>query len=153
MVIRKFEWDEPKALSRIKREINLVCAIPGCGQALTTFLGPGSDSVCREHQINLSVYGGLGYHGRDYTHHRKWNCDWCGWDPRTDPRFDRIEDLGTKLSAQRACLIGDHKERRADGGLDTEDNIQTLCNTCNNIKTMMNGDTIAASKKSSKIPK
>jgi 5-methylcytosine-specific restriction endonuclease McrA len=58
-----------------------------------------------------------------------------------------ISDPTVKLSAQRSCLIGDHKERKADGGSDTDDNIQTLCNTCNNIKTMMNGDTIASKKK------
>jgi 5-methylcytosine-specific restriction protein A len=140
-VIRDFRWDTLKPMSRRRIEIGRKCTVPGCCNDLTAYLGPGSDTMCRDHQINLVGYGGTGYQGRDHTHHRKWKCDWCTYDPREDPRFDVITDPKVKLAAMRACLIADHKERKADGGSDEEGNIQTLCNVCNNIKTMMGGDT------------
>jgi hypothetical protein len=152
-MIRHAKWDLTKSLEQAQRDHGKICKVPGCGQPLTSFQGPGCRIYCRDHQVGTVNYGGLGTPGAMHSHHRRWLCDWCGYDPREDPRFDRITNPAIKFSAQRACLIGDHKERKADGGLDTEDNIQTLCNVCNNIKTMMNGDTIAASKKSSNAPK
>lgn len=145
--MRHPKWDVPKTLEQAMRDMGKVCKVPGCGQPLTGFQGPGWKIYCRDHQIGTTTYGGLGTAGALHSHHRRWKCDWCSYDPREDTRFSVITDPRVRMAAMRSCLIADHKERKADGGLDTEENIQTLCNICNNIKTMMNGDTISAKKK------
>jgi 5-methylcytosine-specific restriction endonuclease McrA len=37
-------------------------------------------------------------------------------------------------------MIGDHIIRRADGGDDSEENVQSLCLMCNADKTILNED-------------
>ena len=42
----------------------------------------------------------------------------------------------------RIFLIVDHINTQRDGGCDSPENVQTLCVTCNFVKTMLSGDTI-----------
>ena len=116
------------------------CKLEDCDHDLTIFDGPGSDSYCREHQLQLAEYGGMGKAERPHTFYRDWVCEDCGYDPRLDPAFDDIEDPFHKLACMRATLEGDHQHLAQEGGANTKDNIVTRCCRCHRIKTMKNKD-------------
>lgn len=142
-MIKNRSGDGLKSKALIKQivEGNKTCLeVEGCTEQLTFFTGPGSDTCCRYHQTNLIEYGGLGKRGRRHSHHRKWVCSKCGYDVREDPRYDEIEDEAEKRQAMRSAMHGDHIIRKADGGDDTAENIDPLCYTCHNIKTVINND-------------
>lgn len=116
------------------------CRLEDCDNDLSIFDGPGSDLYCREHQLQLTEYGGMGKAERPHTFYRGWICEKCGYDPRIDPQFDDIEDEFHKLRCMRGVMHGDHLERKSDGGADRADNIQTLCCRCHMIKTYKEKD-------------
>lgn len=137
--------------SRVLREQyrqKLSCSIPGCGQDLTIFDGPGSDSLCREHQLQSVEYGGYGCLERPHTFHRNDRCSCCQQDINLDPRWLLAEQaLGIKLTEEQRHEIkrrynhGDHNQtRRADGGDDSADNIRAMCSFCHWVKTVANND-------------
>jgi len=142
--MRDFKWDKLKNIGQLKQERNLTCSIPGCGKKLTHLQGPGSQSFCRDHQLALVEYGGTGKADRPHTFHRKWICDECGKNipEAVKKKFSNLEendpDLFNRLCRKR--IIGDHIIRKADGGPDTAENIQTLCLDCDADKTIMNED-------------
>ena len=133
-----------KPTSQIKEQLSkgLTCRAPGCSEPLTMFKGIGED-YCRHHQMHLSENGGLARADRPYTFHKKWSCDWCRYTPKDDPRFDKVLDPVRKDRGQRATLICDHIKRKADCKLlgwppeliDGPDNIQTLCQICDKVKS------------------
>ena len=47
-----------------------VCCLGDCDEPLTIFEGPGSDKLCREHQLLLTEYGGMGKLDRLHTFYR-----------------------------------------------------------------------------------
>jgi len=139
--MKDYKWDEMKTLTQLKKEHDKICSVPGCGCPLTQMQGLGSDSLCREHQIQQREYGGMGRLDRPHTFHRAWQCDVCGYDPLEDPRIKNLdvsEDVKRRIA--RFILIGDHIQRRADGGQDIAENINTLCPICNAVKTIVNED-------------
>jgi len=145
-MIRTPRDDEPKKTSIVKRqiELGLVCSIPGCNNPLSTMTGPGSDRLCRIHQLAQREYNGTGRIDRLHTFHRKWTCDHCGKDAMSEVRkkYPALEEKDPKLF-NRLCrnrTIADHKIRKADGGDDSESNIQSLCLDCNSDKTILNED-------------
>jgi hypothetical protein len=138
--------DKKKSAAIIKYQVNnkLICSLDGCDNPLSIYDGPGSDSLCRVHQLKQCEYNGLGRLDRPHTFHRKWICDDCGVDVSDQVRikYPTLETTDPVLF-NRLCrnrIIGDHIIRRADGGLDTEDNIQSLCLSCNSDKTILNED-------------
>lgn len=138
--------DKRKSQFVIKRQLaqHLICCLDGCDNPLTHYEGPGSDSLCRPHQLKQREYGELGRLDRPHTFHRKWICDDCGKNipEAVKKKFPNIEEndpiLFNRLCRKR--IIGDHIIRRADGGPDTAENIQTLCLDCDADKTIMNED-------------
>ena len=120
------------------------CSMPGSGQPLSMFEGPGSDILCRAHCLKLVEYGGPGRTDRLHTLHRKWTCDDCGTDVSDEvrARYPTYESDNPVLF-NRLCrnrIIGDHQVRQADGGNDSEANIRSLCLNCNSDKTIINED-------------
>jgi len=107
---------------------------------LTIFEGPGSDSYCREHQLMLTEYGGMGKAERPHTFYRDWVCIKCGYDARLDPEILAIEDPWDQLLVMRGVMHGDHIVRKSDGGEDTAENINSLCCRCHMIKTYKEKD-------------
>jgi hypothetical protein len=139
--MRDPNWDKPKSLAQIKKERNSVCKIPGCGKHLTNMLGPGSEALCRDHQLKQREYGGMGRLDRPHTFHREWICSECGYEVLEDPRLADIEDEMTKRRVARVLMHGDHNgERKADGGDDSAENIKCLCVVCHAKKTVINED-------------
>jgi hypothetical protein len=124
------------------------CTAPGCTDSVTIYKGVGESIYCRHHQMMLIENGGLAKANRPYTFHKKWCCSHCGYDPREDNRFDRIEDPKIKKMAQRATLICDHivTQQRAEklgwtfDQIHGPDNIQTICQICDKIKSAEEGD-------------
>lgn len=145
-MFRLAQDDVRKSQAAIRKQIekNLVCCIDGCGQPLTQFEGPGSDSLCRQHQLKQREYGGTGRLDRPHTFHRKWVCDHCGKDVSEEVRkkYPEMEEKDP-ITFNRLCrnrIIGDHIIRRADGGDDSEENLQSLCLDCDSDKTILNED-------------
>lgn len=145
-MFRKPEDDKLKSLTIIRRqhESGVTCSIPGCGNLISNMTGPGSDRLCREHQIQQREYGGPGRIDRPHTFHRKWVCDHCGKDVSAELRtkYPGLEEGNPKLF-NRLCrnrIIADHIVRKADGGDDSKKNVQSLCLDCNSDKTILNED-------------
>jgi hypothetical protein len=146
VTIRLAKDDKKKSAAFIKHQIdkNLICSLDGCSKPLSVYDGPGSDSLCRSHQLKQREYNGLGRLDRPHTFHRKWVCDMCGIDiaERVRTKYPTLEETSPELF-NRLCrnqIIGDHIVRKADGGADTEDNIQSLCLLCNSDKTILSED-------------
>jgi hypothetical protein len=139
--MRNTIYDKMKSASQLEKELDRVCSIPGCGKGLTHMQGPGSEVLCREHQLFQREYGGMGRIDRPHTFHRTWCCSECGYNPLEDERLQDIEDEDIKRRVARVLMHGDHHgERRADGGDDTKENIKSLCVVCHAKKTIINED-------------
>ena len=142
--MRNFIWDQMKGMSQLKKDLGKVCSIPGCGKPLTHMQGPGSDTLCRDHQLGQVEYGGPGKISRPHTFHRQWVCSECGKDVsvEVDKKYPglRESDPDKFFRLCRNRIIGDHIIRRADGGDDTKENVQSLCLDCNSDKTIINED-------------
>jgi 5-methylcytosine-specific restriction endonuclease McrA len=142
--MRDMIWDQPKSIGQMKKELGKCCSIPGCGKPLTHMQGPGSGVLCRDHQLKQREYGGMGRIDRPHTFHRKCICDHCGKDVAEEVRkkYPNIEEADP-IVFNRLCrnrIIGDHIVRRADGGDDSEENLQSLCLDCDSDKTILNED-------------
>ena len=122
------------------------CTNPGCNNFLTPYQGPGSDTLCRDHQKNLAEYGGLATKTKDYSQHRGTHCEHCGYTPLTDERVQSVEDLKIRNRLMRTLLTVDHID--GDHNNNNPENLQTLCPNCHSIKTVINGDTFTPSNQS-----
>lgn len=139
--MRLTQYDKMKSPSQLEKELDHICSIPGCGKGLTHMQGPGSEVLCREHQLYQREYGGMGRIDRPHTFHRTWVCSECGTNVLEDPRLADITDEDIKRRVARVLMHGDHHgERRADGGDDTKENIRSLCFVCHAKKTIINED-------------
>lgn len=116
------------------------CMLEDCCNSLSVFDGPGSNILCREHQLECVEYGGMGKPERPHTFYRGWECNTCGYDPRKDPAILEIEDPYHQLRVARGVMHGDHIHLKSKGGKDTADNINTLCCRCHMIKTYKEQD-------------
>jgi hypothetical protein len=119
----------------------VTCMLEDCTNELSIYDGPGSNSLCREHQLECVEYGGMGKPERPHTFYRTMVCNNCGYDPREDElRFGHIEDEYDKFRAMRGVMHGDHIHLKSQGGADTKENINTLCVLCHMAKTYTEKD-------------
>ena len=134
--------DPLKSGSVLKAQIlnNIMCKLIDCNEPVSIFEGPGSNCLCRKHQLQAIEYGGMGRIDRPHTFYRNWVCDSCGYDVREDPLILAIEDPFEQLQAMRMVMQGDHIIRKSDGGTDSEENINPLCCRCHMIKTAREKD-------------
>jgi hypothetical protein len=134
--------DKLKSQSILKEQCRLQCKckLEDCDNDITIFDGPGSDGYCREHQLQLVEYGGMGKAERPHTFYRDWVCVKCGYDCRKDPDILEIEDPWDQLVVMRTVMHGDHLHRKSDGGKDIAENIESLCCRCHMIKTAKEKD-------------
>lgn len=145
---RNPNYDLRKSEIRLKQDCNKVCIVEGCEYPLTTRVGPGDKSLCREHQILMREYGGPGRLDRLHTFHRDPNyvCADCGVSMLEDERLSDIKDEMVKLQIVRYVTHGDHVVSLRDGGDNSAKNIRTLCPMCHGKKTILNGDHLNISK-------
>jgi len=142
-------WNAIKSFDRLAKEFGRSCTVPGCGLPLTNLMGPGSSKYCAKHQKNMAVYGGMAKEGRVYTQHKKRACSKCGFDPFDDDTAKKYDYFQYKESdpdlfnrCARAMLVGDHSGelRKVDGNTEHEEDITTLCQMCNAVKTQIHKD-------------
>jgi hypothetical protein len=131
--MRDMIWDKPKSLSQLLKEQGTSCSFEGCSNPKSGFKGPGQD-MCRDHQLKLIEYGGMGRKDRPHTFHRTWVCSKCGWDAWNDPIYKGLTDE-QKSTAIRIVMHGHHITRQADGGKHSEENVEGLCDRCHAIET------------------
>ena len=137
--MRDPNFDKPKSLAQMRKDLGKVCK--ACGEPVSGFEGPGSDVLCRKHQIEQRQYGGMGRIDRPHTFHRSWICTECGYDSLSDPRLADVTDEMTKRRIARVIMHGDHHgDRKADGGSDFAENVKCLCFVCHAKKTILNED-------------
>ena len=152
MSFRRADLDVRKSKADRKRiiEQQKCCSLSDCNELLTFFKGPGNDLYCREHQIEQIQYGGFGRQGKEHTFHRTNVCDCCGNDITVDPRQEacrkRYGSVDEKQfhEINRRYMHGDHVERKADGGADTSDNVDSLCSYCHWYKTVVMNDGVSS---------
>ena len=139
--MRDPNFDVIKSHAQIIKDFGKTCSIPGCTNPLTMMQGPGSGTLCREHQIMQREYGGVGRIDRKHTFHRDWVCDECDTNVLDDPRLADVEDEMDKRRIGRILMHGDHSlTRKSDGGDDSADNVRSLCVVCHAKKTVLNKD-------------
>ena len=107
------EYDIVKSSAVLRTEIGKICAVPGCTEHITQMQGPGSSVLCRNHQLYMREYGGMGRIDRPWTFHRKKHCLECGFSPFEDSKNkhyhlrDTDPDLWNRLCRNK--LIGDEE--------------------------------------------
>jgi hypothetical protein len=145
--MKNFRFDKPKSLAQMRKELDKVCSVPGCGKPLTNMLGPGNATLCREHQIEQREYGGYGRIDRPHTFHRSDICSCCGQDINDDPRWEKAQEFfgielteAQKHEIKRRYNHGDHDFRKADGGDDSAGNTNAYCSFCHWVKTVIFND-------------
>jgi hypothetical protein len=147
---RDFKWDVPKTLAQKKKELlagKTTCTVEGCDKPLTNMQGPGSELLCREHQLLHIEYGGYGKTDRMHTFHRSDTCACCGQNINDDPRWEKAEKFfdvvlneKQRHEIKRRYNHGDHNFRKADGGDDSAENTNAYCTFCHWVKTVINND-------------
>ena len=142
MSFRKPEDDVRKSAAVLKRQLakNPICCVEGCDQSISFFTGPGSDVLCRDHQLQQVEYGGMGKYHRPHTFHRDWTCVECGYNSLEDHRLADILNEEDKRRIARILMHGDHQERAADGGDNSAKNVRSVCFVCHAKKTVLNKD-------------
>jgi hypothetical protein len=117
------------------------CELDGCDNPLTHYKGPGSLSLCREHQLRLREYGGPARRDRPWTFWKKDHCEDCGHTPHKDnPKIRELKEPADKILGMMMLHV-DHKTVRRDGG-NHPNNLVTLCQECHMLKTYLSGDHI-----------
>ena len=140
MAVRDPSKDKLKSNAVLKEQLEVKCMLEDCDNTLSIYDGPGSNSLCREHQLECVEYGGMGKPERPWTFYRTMVCAKCGYNPTEDSQFEEIEDEYHRLRVMRAIMHGDHIHLKSQGGANTADNIQTLCVKCHMIKTYKEKD-------------
>lgn len=140
--MRDMNQDVLKSVTQLISSLGKVCKVEGCGNHVTDYRGPGANSLCRHHQVNLREYGGMGRLDRLWTFHRTWTCSSCNTNILDDPRLADIDNEMVKRQVGRFLMHGDHTERKADGGSHHHDNVKSLCTVCHAKKTILQKDYI-----------
>ena len=121
------------------------CCLDGCNNHLTEYKGPGSKSLCREHQLTLREYGGPGRTDRPWTFWKKDHCECCGHDPKTNPQIVKLKEPMRTIVARMMLHVDHVKAGRQDkyknaNGVNHPKNLRTLCMECHMLKTYKDGD-------------
>ena len=132
--------DTIKSPSTIAKEtaMGLKCVV--CGDKLTIVKGPGSQKLCRKHQLESVEYeGGQGKASRPYLFHRDTSCVVCGYSPSTDPEVTKYKDELDEVEYSRLLRSllevnhknGDHSDNRPE-------NCETVCTKHHRIISIVN---------------
>jgi hypothetical protein len=129
------------------------CAHHGCENNITKFKGTGSNTLCSNHQRNLSEWGGHVYFKRVWTWYKKEICEECGFDPLTLPKLQKYDKLARRVYAMGLLDIDhitpchDMKDKHDRNSVSNHPrNLQTLCKHCHAIKTFEEGNFLKKTK-------
>ena len=67
MAIRNPSKDKLKSNSVLKEQLTKPCMLEDCDNTISIYDGPGSNVLCREHQLECVEYGGMGKPERPWT--------------------------------------------------------------------------------------
>ena len=140
MAIRDPKKDKLKSNAVLKEQLNKKCMLEDCDNTISIYDGPGSNTLCREHQLECVEYGGMGKPERPWTFYRTMECAKCGYNPTEDPQFEEIEDEYHRLRVMRAIMHGDHIHLKSQGGSNAKENIRSLCVLCHMAKSYIDKD-------------
>jgi hypothetical protein len=124
-----------------KKKSTGCCDLNWCNNPRSIYKGLGSQ-LCEEHQMMMREYGGPGRTDRPWTFNKKRHCEMCGMDPWKNPLVKKIDNPIVKDRTALSMLVVDHIHTQRDGGNDHPENCQTLCQNCNEVKTVLYGDRI-----------
>ena len=93
---------------------NKQCVLDGCTSPLTHFQGPGSQQLCRTHQLRLREYGGPGRLDRHWTFWKKDYCESCGRTPSLDNSKIAKMKEPMRTVVGRMMLQVDHKHAQKE---------------------------------------
>ena len=125
----------------VKKNSSACCKLPWCDKPRTMYKGVGG-TLCEEHQVKMREYGGPARMDRKWSFNKKECCEMCNFDPNKQELVKKISNPLVQRRTALSLLIVDHIKTQRDGGDDSPENVQTLCITCNFIKTMLSGDSI-----------
>ena len=125
----------------VKQSVSGKCMLKFCDSPRSKYKGPGS-RLCEFHQGRIREYGGPGRTDRPWTFNKKDYCEICGMNPWEHPLVKQIQNPLVKDRTAQSLLIVDHIHTQRDGGCDSDENTQTLCQTCNEVKTVLAGDRV-----------
>lgn len=120
------------------------CSLGFCKNLRTRAKGVGQN-LCQAHQSLLREYGGPARFDRPYSFNRQKTCDCCGFNPWQHPAVTKIADVLIRDRVAWGMLIVDHILPQQQGGSDSPENCQTLCQHCNIVKTTLAGDSMPKS--------
>ena len=125
------------------------CELDGCDNPLTHYKGPGSLSLCREHQIRQRQYGGPARRDRPWSFWKKDHCEDCGHVPHRDnPKIAELKEPARTILGMMMLHV-DHKKagrgakRTGELGVNHPNNLVTLCQECHMLKTYLKGDHVS----------
>lgn len=122
-----------------KKHSSGTCKLEWCDNPRSIYKGVGS-RLCEQHQSMMREYGGPARMDRKYTFNKKSHCEVCGYNPFENPVINKIKNKLVRVRVAYTQLIVDHINPQKYGGSDAPENCQTLCKNCNDIKTMLSGD-------------
>jgi len=132
------------AEDRLKAESPMqICRVSNCNNHISEYQGPGSQTVCREHQLIMREYGGNARLDRMWTFFKGDVCVVCGHNPMKNIRLQELP-YDEKRVYSRMMLHVDHIN--ADKNDNTAKNLQTLCLDCHVVKTLKDGDFLKKTK-------
>ena len=70
MAIRNPSKDKLKSNSVLKEQLTKPCMLEDCDNTISIYDGPGSNVLCRDHQLECVEYGGMGKPERPWTFYR-----------------------------------------------------------------------------------
>lgn len=146
--MRDLGIDIPKTGVALAKALSSTCQVDGCNTMLSPFTGPGSDTLCRDHQMHLHEYGGFSKAAKPYTIGKTSVCEECGFDALEHPAIVAIEDPIMKNRAVRMIITTDHIDGNHSNNSLT--NLIHICNICHNVKTIVSGDYLTSASDSTK---
>lgn len=136
--MRDIELDILKTGAAMRALPESCCEVDGCSIILSPYRGPGSDTLCRDHQMHLHEYGGFSKANKPYSIGKTSVCEDCGMDAAEHPSIAAIEDPIMKNRAIRMVITTDHVDGNHSNN--SLDNLSHICNICHNVKTIVSGD-------------
>jgi hypothetical protein len=131
--------DKRKSATSIKKQMAEGKACVVCGKPISLMSGPGSDMLCRKHQIEGVEYGGTGKSQRPYLFHRGNSCEVCGYEPSTDPDVTQYKGSLDEVEYSRMLRsLMEVNHRNGDHNDNRPENCQTVCTKHHRIITILN---------------